>query len=86
MSNKLDITEEFLRVGAVRGEILDADGSVLYDLFDEFGVEQKVYDGLGTADVNSLDSLLRDISRDFEDDLEGETMTHPLMLHSRGSF
>lgn len=40
MTVKLDATVEHLRIGAVKGQILDADGSVIYDLFDEFGVTQ----------------------------------------------
>ena len=40
MVTKLDVTVEHLRLGAVKGLILDADGSVIYDLFDEFGVQQ----------------------------------------------
>jgi len=38
---KLDPTLEFQRVGALKGIILNADGSVLYNLFDEFGVTQE---------------------------------------------
>lgn len=37
---KLDPTLEFQRVGAVKGIIINADGSTLYNLFTEFGVSQ----------------------------------------------
>jgi hypothetical protein len=37
---KLDPTLEYQRVGAVKGVILNGDGSTLYDLFAEFGVTQ----------------------------------------------
>ncbi len=41
MSRKHDATLEYLRIGAIKGQILDADGTtVLYDLFSEFGVSQ----------------------------------------------
>lgn len=41
MSNSLDATTEHLALGAVKGEILDSDGStVIYSLFTEFGVSQ----------------------------------------------
>lgn len=36
----LDYTEEFQRLAAVQGLLLDADGSVWYDWFDEFGFVQ----------------------------------------------
>ena len=39
MTTKMDATLEHLRIGAIKGQILDADGSaVIYDLFTEFGV------------------------------------------------
>jgi hypothetical protein len=42
LSNSLDATLEHLRVGAVKGVILDADGStVIYNLFTEFGVTKE---------------------------------------------
>lgn len=37
----LDPTLEYQRLGAVKGVILNADGSTLYDLFTEFGVTQE---------------------------------------------
>lgn len=38
-----DATLEWMRVGALKGLILDADGAtVLYNLFDQFGVSQQV--------------------------------------------
>ncbi|RQW89950.1 MAG: major capsid protein [Geobacter sp.] len=42
MSNSLDATLEHLRIGAIKGQILDSDGStVIYNLFTEFGVSQE---------------------------------------------
>lgn len=42
MSNSLDATLEHLRVGAIKGVILDADGTTeIYNLFTEFGVSQE---------------------------------------------
>jgi hypothetical protein len=41
MRNKHAITLEHLRMGALKGLILDADGSVLYDLFEEFRIAQQ---------------------------------------------
>ncbi len=37
---KLDPTLEYQRVGAIKGVIVNANGSTLYDLFNEFGVVQ----------------------------------------------
>ena len=38
MSTNLDLTNEYHRLGAIQGLVLDADGSVIYNLFDEFDV------------------------------------------------
>lgn len=38
---ELDPTLEFQRIGAIKGVILNGDGSTLYDLFSEFGVSQE---------------------------------------------
>ena len=38
----LAITLEHLRMGALKGVILDADGSTLYDLYQEFEITPKV--------------------------------------------
>lgn len=37
---EIDMTEENLMLGAVKGKVLDADGSTIYNLFNEFGVSQ----------------------------------------------
>lgn len=38
MKSDFNLTKEHMRLGAVQGIVLDADGSVIYDWFDEFGV------------------------------------------------
>jgi hypothetical protein len=38
MRNNIEATIEWQRLGAIRGQVLDADGSVIVNLFDEFGV------------------------------------------------
>lgn len=41
MKRDIEATQEHLRIGAVKGQVLDSDGStVLLDLFTEFGVSQ----------------------------------------------
>lgn len=40
----IDFTLEWQRMGAIKGQILDADGTVLIDCFTEFGVAQNVLD------------------------------------------
>ena len=50
MQDNILVTQEFHRMGAVQGLVLDADGSTLFNLFTEFGVAQQTLDiALATA-------------------------------------
>lgn len=72
---KHDITLEWLRMGALRGQILDADGStVIYNLFTEYGISEKTVDfvlGTSTTDVRAK---CMEVVRWVEDNLLGDTM------------
>lgn len=71
MNTALDATEEYHRLGAIQGVILDADGSVIYDLFDEFGVTEPATIFLdlsashtaGTSPIRSKLTLIKDTMR-----------------------
>jgi hypothetical protein len=61
MKNSIEATREWQRVGALSGKILDSDGSVLCDLYNEFGVVKKSMNvpfSVATTDVRKycLDS------------------------------
>jgi hypothetical protein len=81
MANKHDATLEHLRVGAIKGQILDADGStVLYDLFTEFGVTQ-----YGEIDFDldnpspaagAVKKKCHDVRRKIEDELGAQPYDH----------
>jgi len=59
LKNSLEATREWQRIGALRGKILDADGGVLVDLYDEFGVPQKkISVALGTATTDVRGKIL----------------------------
>ncbi len=72
----LDATTEHLLIGAVKGTILDADGStVIYNLFTEFGVTQNtVAMALGTQATNLRGKSL-DVLEKIEDELGGLSFT-----------
>lgn len=40
MQQRHEATLEHMKIGALKGQILDADGTPIHDLFDEFGVAQ----------------------------------------------
>jgi len=86
MRNKHSITLEHLRMGALKGVILDADGSTLYDLYAEFGITAKTVDfALGTAGTK-VKAKCTDVLRHVEDNLRGEFMTRVHALVSPEFF
>jgi len=75
MRDKHAITLEWLRLGALKGEIRDGDGStVIYNLFEEFLIKQKTIDFvLGTSTTDVKKKCL-EVKRYIENNLLGETM------------
>lgn len=75
MRNKHAITLEHLRMGALKGVILDADGSVIYDLYDEFEITPATVNfELGNANTQ-VKKKCAEVLRHLEDNLKGEYMT-----------
>lgn len=63
-ANSLDTTIEYQRLGAVKGIILDADGStVLTNLFTEFGVSQETVDFALTTSGTEVEDKCREVNR-----------------------
>ncbi|SDE90301.1 major capsid protein [Limimaricola pyoseonensis] len=74
MRGSMDITREYLRAGALQGQVRDADGTVLVDLFDEFGITQKEVDFvLGTASTDIIGKAA-EVKRHVELNLRGDVM------------
>jgi hypothetical protein len=72
---KFAITEEYQKMGALKGIVYDSDGTVLVNYFQEFTVKQEVVDFLlGTASTDILAKCVA-VKRIMEDNLQGETMT-----------
>lgn len=73
---KHDITLEHLRMGALKGIILDADGtSELANLYTAFDITAKEVDFvLGTAGTDILDKC-REVTGHIEDNLKGDRTT-----------
>src|SRR5687767_6978876 len=86
MRAKHAITLEHLRMGALKGVILDADGSTLYDLYSEFSITPKTVSfALTSASTEVLLKVL-EVKRHIEDNLKGEFMTSILCLCSQGFY
>lgn len=77
-SNSFVATEEFHRIGAVKGLILDADGSTLINLFTEFGVTAQSEVGLNISAVAAgglRKAIAQNIIRPIETELGGLSFT-----------
>ena len=91
--NKFAITLENLRMGALKGIILDADGSTLYNLYTEFGIVAQtvsfaLMSGSPLAKTTTTDvaKKCREVLRWIETHLLGEVMTDVRCLCSQEFF
>jgi hypothetical protein len=71
-----EVTLEYHRIGAIKGQILDADGtSVIYNLFTEFGVSQQTQDYAFTTATTDVRKLCVAVARKIEDVLGAAVYT-----------
>lgn len=75
MRNKHAITLEHLRMGALKGVILDADGSTIYDLYDEFDIAAKTVNFELTTATTNVKGKCTEVLGHVEENLKGEFMT-----------
>lgn len=83
----MDLTHEWQRMGAIKGQVLDADGStVLYNYFTEFGVSQQTL-GFGlNVDTTKVRGKCTSLERLIEDTLGGVQMSSIDVLCSKEFF
>lgn len=86
MRNKHAITLEHLRMGALKGIILDADGSVLYNLYSEFEITQKTIDFTLDDPDTAVRVKCMDVSRHIEQNAFGEVFSSVYALCSSDFF
>jgi hypothetical protein len=75
MRNKHSLTLEHLRMGALKGAILDSDGSVLYNLYNEFEITPKTVSFGLNVDGTDVRKNCFEVLRHVDDNLRGEFMT-----------
>ncbi len=86
MRNKHAITLEFLRAGAMKGIITDASGSVLYNLFDEFGITQTSVDFALTTSTTKVRAKCMAVARHIEENLYGDVHSGIRVICGKGFF
>ena len=75
MRNKHAITLEHLRMGALKGIILDADGSQLHNLYDDFGISARTVNFALATEATNVRNKCVEVIAHIEDNLRGEFMT-----------
>ncbi len=87
MRRNLDATIEFQRMGAVKGQIVDADGTtVLLDLFATFGITQKTIAMALAVEATKVRNKCMDILNAIEDALGAAMWTGVRVECGRGFF
>jgi hypothetical protein len=87
MKRDLDVTMEYQRIGAIKGQVLDADGtSVLIDLYSEFGVTQQTQDMDLDNSATKVKQKCIDVARKIEGELGGITNSGVRVFCSPGFF
>jgi len=86
MRNKHAITLEHLRMGALKGIILDSDGSELLNLYDEFEITPKSINFALSNAATDVKKKCLDVKRHIEKNLLGEVMTNVSVLVSPEFF
>jgi hypothetical protein len=86
MKRNIDATTEWQRMGAIKGQVLDADASVLLDLFTDFGVVQQTKDmGLDSSGTK-VKQMSIELQRLIEAELGGIMHSGIRVLCSPGFF
>jgi hypothetical protein len=69
---QLDLTHEYQRIGAIKGQVVDKDGSILVDLFQMFGLEQQdLKMDFGSVDVSVRAGEALDMQEDVLGNVTG---------------
>lgn len=86
MQNKHVITLEHLRWGALKGKILDADASELFNLYTEFEITAKSINFVLGTDTTDVAKKCREVVRHVEKNLRGEVMKNVHAMVSEEFF
>lgn len=87
MKGNLDLTLEHMRVGAVMGKVLDADGvTPIWDLYDIFGFTQVVKDFQLDVPTTNLKAKVQDLKRSMARALGGRSFGGVRVMASQSWF
>ena len=70
-----DATLEYLRMGALKGEIKDGSLNTVVNLFTEYGISQQTFTFTFSSATTDIKSTCRNVVRYIRQNLKGEVMT-----------
>lgn len=87
LKNQLDLTMEYHRIGAIKGQILDADGTTpLLDMYDLFGLtQQTIFFNFGSA-TSDIKQHSINVKRAIQKKLGGRSFTRVRVKCSESFF
>ena len=84
MRRQIDLTLEYHRIGAIKGQVLDSDGSsVLLDVYDTFGMTQVTQNFVLNTATTKVKQKIIDLKRAVQSALGGLRMTGVHVFASR---
>lgn len=86
MRNKHAITLEHLRMGALKGVILDADGTVVHNLYNAFAITPTTINFQLTTEATNVRNKCTEVMAHIEENLRGEFMSGVRVLCSPEFF
>lgn len=87
MRRNIDVTMEYHRIGAIKGQVLDADGTTpILDLFSTFGLTQQTHAMALATDATKVKLKIVEATRKVEDKLGGLMYTGLVALCGKAFF
>ena len=87
VKSSMDLTHEYQRVGALKGQVLDADGSLLLDIYAAFGMTQQLMPwNIATASAGDPKGSCVALKQMIQAKLGGRTFSKIRVICSLGFF
>lgn len=84
LRGSVDVTREYLRMGALQGIVRDVDGTELVNLFTDFGIAQKSVDFRFTVAETKIGEKCREVTRHIKHNLKGDVSSGVQCLMDAG--
>lgn len=75
MKGDIELTQEHLMLGALLGDIKDADGTTLYNLYTEFGLKRQVFNWKLSTKTTQVGSHMDETKRQIRKNARGEVIS-----------